>query len=55
MNLTPWAVWDPYSGKPGANSRALDVEAVGGPRHVDGLLGVFQRLDGDDSTEIGTA
>lgn len=28
MNLTPWAMWDPYSGKPGANARTLDAMAA---------------------------
>ncbi|UKZ65775.1 uncharacterized protein TrAtP1_006967 [Trichoderma atroviride] len=28
MNLTPWAMWDPYSGKPGPNSRALEAEVA---------------------------
>ncbi|KAK1255376.1 hypothetical protein MKX08_009371 [Trichoderma sp. CBMAI-0020] len=28
MNLTPWAMWDPYSGKPGPNSRAFEAEAA---------------------------
>ncbi|KAL7794734.1 hypothetical protein V8C43DRAFT_314739 [Trichoderma afarasin] len=28
MNLTPWAMWDPYSGKPGPNARTLDACAA---------------------------
>jgi tetratricopeptide (TPR) repeat protein len=28
MNLTPWAMWDPYTGKPGPNSRAIEAEAA---------------------------
>jgi tetratricopeptide (TPR) repeat protein len=28
MNLTPWAMWDPYSGKPGPKARTLETEAV---------------------------
>ncbi|KAF3799039.1 hypothetical protein GCG54_00001142 [Colletotrichum gloeosporioides] len=28
MNLTPWGMWDPYSGEPGANARTLDAMAA---------------------------
>ncbi|KAJ4863223.1 hypothetical protein T069G_04177 [Trichoderma breve] len=28
MNLTPWAMWDPYSGKPGPKARTLDACAA---------------------------
>ncbi|KAL7949432.1 hypothetical protein V8C42DRAFT_310877, partial [Trichoderma barbatum] len=28
MNLTPWAMWDPYSGKPGLKARTLDATAA---------------------------
>lgn len=28
MNLTPWALWDPYSGKPGPGSQALLAQST---------------------------
>ncbi|KAL5092750.1 hypothetical protein Trisim1_000487 [Trichoderma cf. simile WF8] len=28
MNLTPWAMWDPYSGRPGPKARTLDACAA---------------------------